>query len=119
VPIPQTGTGTSTTITIEFKEFGVRLSFLPVVLGNGRIRMKVAPEVSQLDFTNAVSLSGFRVPGLTTRKLATHRRNERRSDLRACGIAQQHRDRDERRDSAARRPADPRLAVPLRALSAR
>src|SRR5439155_22078107 len=70
VPIPQSGTGTSTTITIEFKQFGVRLTFLPVVLGNGRIRMKVEPEVSQLDFTNPVSLSVFRVPGLTTRKLA-------------------------------------------------
>jgi pilus assembly protein CpaC len=71
VPVPQSGTADSTTITIQFKEFGVRLSFLPVVLGNGRIRMRVSPEVSDLDFTTAVRFGGFVVPGLQTRRVST------------------------------------------------
>jgi pilus assembly protein CpaC len=73
VPIAQGGAGTNgnTAITVEFKEFGVRLHFVPVVLGNGKIRMKVAPEVSDLDFTTAVQFGGFVIPGLTTRRVET------------------------------------------------
>jgi pilus assembly protein CpaC len=73
VPVPQSGgagTGGST-ITIEYKEFGVRLRCVPVVLGDGRIRMRVSPEVSDLDFTNSVSVGGLPVPGLKTRKVDT------------------------------------------------
>jgi pilus assembly protein CpaC len=70
VPVPQSS-GSGTTITIEYKDFGVKLTFTPVVMGNGRIRLRVAPEVSQLDFTTAVQFSGFVVPGLSTRSLAT------------------------------------------------
>src|SRR5437762_8222782 len=54
VPIPQVATGASTTITIEYKEFGVKLRFTPVVLGDGHIRLKLRSEVSDLDFTTAV-----------------------------------------------------------------
>lgn len=70
-PVPQSGGagGGSTTITIDYKQFGVRLSFMPVVLGNGRIRLHVMPEVSALDYTHSVSLEGFTVPGLTTRTM--------------------------------------------------
>lgn len=73
IPVAQSGAGTSGTaaITVEFREFGVRLTFVPVVLGDGRIRLKVAPEVSDLDFTTAVRFSGFVVPGLTQRKVNT------------------------------------------------
>jgi len=71
VPIPQSGTGNNTTITIEYKEFGVRLKFTPVVLGDGHIRLKLAPEVSDLDFTTAVRFSGFVIPGLTTRRASS------------------------------------------------
>lgn len=73
IPIAQSGAGVSGTaaITIEFKEFGVKLVFVPIVLGDGRIRLKVAPEVSDLDFTTAVRFSGFIVPGLTQRKVTT------------------------------------------------
>jgi pilus assembly protein CpaC len=71
VPVPQAGSDNSTTITIEYKEFGVRLRFTPVVLGDGNIRLKLAPEVSDLDFTTAVRFSGFVVPGLTTRRLSS------------------------------------------------
>jgi len=73
VPIPQGGggAGNNSTITIEYREFGVKLKFTPIVLGDGRIRLKVSPEVSDLDFTTAVRFGGFVVPGLTTRKLTT------------------------------------------------
>ncbi|HEX8521738.1 MAG TPA: type II and III secretion system protein family protein [Tepidisphaeraceae bacterium] len=73
VPIAQGGSGANgnTAITVEFKEFGVRLNFVPVVLGNGRIRMKVKPEVSDLDFSTAVQFGGFVIPGLTTRRVQT------------------------------------------------
>lgn len=58
-------------ITIEFKEFGVALSFTPTVLDNGLINLVVSPEVSRLDFANAVFVSGFRIPALTTRRATT------------------------------------------------
>jgi pilus assembly protein CpaC len=53
-------------ITIQFKEFGVRLNFTPTVTPDGMIHMKVRPEVSSLDFTNALTISGFLIPALTT-----------------------------------------------------
>lgn len=71
VPIVQGGTAQSTAITVEFKPFGVKLQFTPVVLGNGRISIKMEPEVSDVDFTFAVNSGGFRVPGTRTRRLST------------------------------------------------
>jgi pilus assembly protein CpaC len=68
-PVPQ-GSGNGTTITIQFKEYGVRLNFLPVVNGN-RVHLKVRPEVSTLDFANALVVSGFRIPAITTRRTET------------------------------------------------
>src|SRR4051794_10193363 len=70
VPIVQPGAG-FTAVTISFKEFGVRLQFTPVITPNGNIHLKVAPEVSTLDFANALSISGFTVPALSTRKAET------------------------------------------------
>jgi pilus assembly protein CpaC len=70
VPIPQAGAN-ATTITIQYKEFGVRLNFTPLVLGDGNIRLKLNPEVSDLDFTTAVRFSGFVIPGLTTRRASS------------------------------------------------
>lgn len=58
-------------VTVEFKEFGVRMNFTPVVQGQQRIRLRVAPEVSELDFAAAVQFQGFIVPGLTTRSMET------------------------------------------------
>lgn len=73
IPIPQTGAGTAgaTAITVEYKEFGVRLAFTPIVLANQRIRLQVAPEVSELDFSQGVSFSGFVIPGLNSRRAET------------------------------------------------
>jgi pilus assembly protein CpaC len=67
VPVPQR----ENTVTIEFKTFGVGLSFTPTVLSDQQISLRVAPEVSELDFANAVSFSGFVVPALTTRRAST------------------------------------------------
>ncbi len=69
VPIAQ-GSGASLAYSVMFKEFGVRLSFTPTVVGN-RVHLKVKPEVSTLDFGNAVQLSGFRIPALSTRRTET------------------------------------------------
>ncbi|HXH07880.1 MAG TPA: type II and III secretion system protein family protein, partial [Vicinamibacterales bacterium] len=69
-PVAQVGAG-GTAITIQFKEFGVRLNFTPTVLNGDLIHLKVRPEVSALDFANAVIVEGFRVPALTTRRAET------------------------------------------------
>jgi pilus assembly protein CpaC len=69
-PIVQPGAG-FTAVTISFKEFGVRLQFTPVIMPTGNIHLKVAPEVSTLDFANALTISGFTVPALSTRKAET------------------------------------------------
>ena len=67
VPVVQGATGT---VTVLFKEFGIRLNFKPTIAGDV-IRLKVRPEVSALDFANGVSLEGFRIPALTTRRAET------------------------------------------------
>jgi pilus assembly protein CpaC len=59
------------TTTIEWREFGVRLEAVPIILGQGRVRLELQPEVSERDFSNAVDVSGFTVPGLTTRRVNT------------------------------------------------
>jgi pilus assembly protein CpaC len=70
-PMAQAGTNGTSTITIEFKEYGIRLNFIPTITPRGTIRLQVAPEVSALDFTNAVTISGFEVPAITSRKMKT------------------------------------------------
>jgi pilus assembly protein CpaC len=70
VPIPVPSTG-SDSISIEYKEFGIRLTLTPTVVGPGRINLKVAPEVSELDFTNGVRISGTVVPALVVRRTDT------------------------------------------------
>jgi pilus assembly protein CpaC len=69
-PVVQPGQG-FVSVTIQFKEFGVRLKFTPVIMPNGNIHLHVQPEVSALDFANALTISGFVVPALSTRKADT------------------------------------------------
>lgn len=69
VPVPQSGSGGGSTITIEYKEFGVRLNVTPVVLGNGKIRLKVAPEVSDLDFSSPVTIENNNIPIINKRRV--------------------------------------------------
>lgn len=71
-PFPIVQPGTSfTTITIQFKPFGVKLDFTGVVEDDGTLRLHVAPEVSTLDFSNALTLSGFVIPAISTRRAET------------------------------------------------
>jgi pilus assembly protein CpaC len=70
IPVVQ-GTGNGSSVTVEFKPFGIRLMVTPTVIAQDRIVLKVAPEVSQLDFTAAVASGGVSVPGLITRRADT------------------------------------------------
>jgi pilus assembly protein CpaC len=72
-PVPQQAAvgSNNSLITIDFREYGVKLNFEPVVQDNGLIRMKVAPEVSELDQANAIKIGGVQVPGLITRRTET------------------------------------------------
>ncbi|MEW6327516.1 MAG: type II and III secretion system protein family protein [Thermodesulfobacteriota bacterium] len=67
IPVPQE----TNVVTINYKTYGVGLTFTPTVLSDGKISMRVAPEVSDLDYTNAVYIYGYLVPGLTTRRAST------------------------------------------------
>ena len=72
IPVVQgTSSGGGTSISIEYKEFGIRLAFTPTVLGNSKIRLHVAPEVSELSDIGAVEIQGFRVPAILTRRAET------------------------------------------------
>jgi pilus assembly protein CpaC len=71
-PVVQSvSTGTSGAITIQFKDYGIRLSFTPTVTQDGLIHLKVAPEVSSLDYSNAVSIQGFTIPALQTDRVVS------------------------------------------------
>ena len=72
LPIPVVqggGTGANSAISVQFREFGIRLSFTPEIVSDSLIKIQVIPEVSSLDFTNAVFLQGFRIPALRTRRI--------------------------------------------------
>lgn len=68
-PVVQGTGGTTNAVTIQFREYGVRLTFTPTIMENGQIHLKVRPEVSALDFTNALTISGFFIPALSTRRV--------------------------------------------------
>ncbi|HZD49470.1 MAG TPA: pilus assembly protein N-terminal domain-containing protein [Silvibacterium sp.] len=71
-PVVQGVSGTAAgAVTIQFKEYGIRLNFIPTITPRGTIHLQVAPEVSALDFTNAVEISGFNVPAITVRRMQT------------------------------------------------
>ena len=70
-PFPTLQSGNSNSVTIQFKEFGIRLRFTPNIARNGAIRLKVAPEVSSLDFANGLIIAGFAIPALLTRRAET------------------------------------------------
>lgn len=72
IPVVQGGAaGGTTSISIEYKQFGVQLQFDPIVLGDGTIRLHVAPEVSELSSIGGVEIQGFSVPSVVTRKIET------------------------------------------------
>lgn len=71
VPILQGGANAGA-VTVQFREFGIRLSFNPQVTENGTVRLYVKPEVNTLDLANGVTISGFNIPALATRKIETN-----------------------------------------------
>jgi pilus assembly protein CpaC len=71
-PVVQGGQGGQTSITIQFKPYGVKLEFTPTVNVDGTIDLKVAPEVSSLDYSNSVQIAGYTIPAIATRKADTH-----------------------------------------------
>lgn len=71
IPVGHETTSGTDRITIEFKEFGVRLAFTPTVVGDGTINLVVEPEVSAIDPSNSIELQGLKIPALTTRRAHT------------------------------------------------
>ncbi len=70
-PVVSGTSGGTAAVSIEFKEYGIRLNFIPTITPRGTIHLQVAPEVSTLDYNNEVAISGFEVPGLTERRVNT------------------------------------------------
>ncbi len=70
-PVAQQNASGIATVTIQFREFGVRLKFTPLIEPNGNIHLHVAPEVSTLDFADAVTVAGTTIPAISTRKAET------------------------------------------------
>jgi pilus assembly protein CpaC len=70
-PVVQGGVGGLTSISIQFRPYGVKLEFLPEVNTDGTIQLKVSPEVSALDYTNAVQISGYTIPAISSRRADT------------------------------------------------
>jgi pilus assembly protein CpaC len=70
-PMLQSATG-GNAVTVQFRDFGIKLRFTPTIQRNGAIRLKLAPEVSSLDFANALVISGFEIPSILTRRAETN-----------------------------------------------
>jgi len=85
VPVVQGGANVGA-VTIQFREFGVKLNFLPTITPRGTIRLQVAPEVSALDYANGVVLNGFTVPALDKRKVQTEIELENKQTFAIAGL---------------------------------
>jgi pilus assembly protein CpaC len=94
VPIAVTSGIGIATPTIEFKNFGVLLKFRPTVLGDGLINLSINPEVSELDFTNAVSISGTTIPAITLRTATTTVELRDGQSFAIAGLLQAHNSRN-------------------------
>src|ERR1035437_7955948 len=68
-PVVQGATGGVPVVTIQFREYGVKLAFTPLITPEGLIHLKVAPEVSSLDYTNALTIQGFTIPSIASRRV--------------------------------------------------
>ena len=97
-------------VSVIFKEFGIRLTFTPTIAGDA-IRLKVRPEVSSLDFANGVTLSGFRIPALTTRRAETDVELRDGQSFAIAGLLDNISQNDSRGDSDPEQAADHRHAV--------
>ncbi len=71
VPVVQPSSGATPTITVDYKQFGIQLTFQPTVLSNGIINLRLTPSVSDIDMTNAITENGFQIPALKKREART------------------------------------------------
>ena len=112
VPVLQPGAnGTNNTLTIQYKEFGVRLKFSGEILNDSLIKLYVRPEVSSLDFTNGVVISGFRIPAFRTRRVETTIDVRRDQSMIISGSVQQRPGTDPPWNSIPEGHSDNRRAV--------
>jgi Flp pilus assembly secretin CpaC len=93
IPIAQPTQGGQTLVTIVFREFGVRLNFSPEILSDSIVKLRMRPEVSSLDYSNALILSGFRIPALRTRRVETTVDVQRDRSLIISGLLNDERQR--------------------------
>ena len=93
IPIAQPGANGQIALVIQYREFGVKLNFVPEILNDSLVKLKVRPEVSSLDFANAVTLSGFRIPALRTRRVETTVDVRRDRSLVISGLFTEEQDR--------------------------
>ena len=85
-PTLQGGGGGLGAVTIQFREFGIRLNFTPTITPRDTIRLQVAPEVSSLDYANSLTFQGFTIPGISTRRVTTEVELEDRQSFALAGL---------------------------------
>ena len=110
VPEPQ-GLGT---VTFDYKPYGTQIDFVPIVLGNGRIRLEVRPSVSEIDTSTSVTVSGTTVPGLKNRMVETGVEMMAGQTLAIAGLLQTRDEAQNQGPALAERLAVHRRAVPQR-----
>ena len=96
-PIPVVQGGNSNSITIEYKQFGVKLNFTPTVIGMDIVQLDITPEVSDLDFTRGVKVGGFQIPGLVTRRTHTNVQLKDGQTFAIAGLISQNRQKNSRK----------------------
>lgn len=85
-PVVQGGGFGFTSVTIQFREFGIRINFTPTITSRGTIRLAVAPEVSSLDYANGLTFQGFNIPGIATRKVSSEIELDNRQSFAIAGL---------------------------------
>jgi pilus assembly protein CpaC len=85
-PVIQSSTGGVNNISIQFRQFGIRLTFTPTITPRGTIKLEVEPEVSALDYTNGLSYGGFTIPGLDVRRVKTEIELENHQSFAIAGL---------------------------------
>jgi len=85
-PVVQGGGGGFTSVTIQFREFGIRINFTPTITARGTIRLQVSPEVSALDYANGLVYQGFNIPALASKKVQTEIELDDRQSFAIAGL---------------------------------
>lgn len=85
-PVVQSSANGVSNVTIQFREFGIRLNFTPTITPEGKIRLEVMPEVSSLDYANGLTYQGFNIPGLSVRRVKTEVEVENNQSFAIAGL---------------------------------